>query len=297
VEKGVRLAGIGVSRYRRIPVNENFAMVPEALDRAVREDLEAGLVPCCVVGVTGTTSSGGFDPLRAVGEICGKHGIWFHVDGAWAGTAALLPECRYILEGIETADSFVFNPHKWMFTNFDCSAYFVKDVEALLHTFSMTPEYLKSAHDADAVNFRDWGIQLGRRFRALKLWFVIRRFGLEGLRSRIRDHIALAGEFAARVKAHDDFELLAPPALGLVCFRHRPADRDGDDPTLDELNERLLAAVNETGRVHLTHTRLRGRFTIRLSVGQLHTSRAEVEEAWRLFTELALGLAEEADQA
>jgi aromatic-L-amino-acid decarboxylase len=295
VEKGVRLAGIGVSRYRRIPVDEYFAIDPEALEAAVKEDLEAGLLPCCVVGVTGTTSSTGFDSLRAVGEICRQHGIWFHVDAAYAGTAAILPECRYILEGIDTADSFVFNPHKWMFTNFDCSAYFVKDVEALLRTFSLTPEYLKSAYDASAVNFRDWGIQLGRRFRALKLWFVIRRFGLDGLRAKIRDHIALAKEFAARVKAHDDFELLAPAPLGLVCFRHRPRGRDGDDPTLEGLNERLLAAVNETGRVHLTHTKLRGRFAIRLSVGQLYTTREDVEEAWRLFTEIAQELAREED--
>jgi aromatic-L-amino-acid decarboxylase len=287
VEKGVRLSGIGVSRYRRIPVDSNYAMIPEALEEAVKEDIETGLVPCCTVGVTGTTSSSGIDPLGPIGEICKEHGIWLHVDGAYAGTAAILPECRYILDGIDKADSFVFNPHKWMFTNFDCSAYFVKDVDALLRTFSMTPEYLKSAYDSSVVNFRDWGIQLGRRFRALKLWFVIRRFGLNGLREKVRDHISLAREFCARVKAHPDFELLAPAPLGLVCFRHRPKGRDSDDPTIDGLNEKLLADVNASGKVHLTHTRLSGKFAIRLSVGQLYTTREDVETAWSLFTQKA----------
>jgi aromatic-L-amino-acid decarboxylase len=287
VEKAVKLAGIGLARYRRLPVDGSFAMIPDALEAAVKDDLDAGLVPCAVAAVTGSTSSNALDPLKAIGEICTRHGIWLHVDAAYAGTAAILPECRYILDGIEKADSFVFNPHKWMFTNFDCSAYFVKDVNALLQTFATTPEYLKSSHDTAAANFRDWGIQLGRRFRALKLWFVIRSFGLEGLRSRIRSHIALAREFSSRVQLHPDFELLAPAPLGLVCFRYRPGNLDPDDTTLDTLNENLLTAVNATGRVHLTHTKLNGHFAIRISIGQLYTTRDEVEDAWALFEEKA----------
>ena len=245
------------------------------------------MVPTCVVACTGTTSTSAFDPLRPVGEICRRHGVWLHVDAAYAGTAALLPEHRAIIDGVELADSFVFNPHKWMFTNFDCSAYFVRDPAPLLGTFAMTPEYLRTAHDEAVVNFRDWGIPLGRRFRALKLWFVMRMYGAEGLRRILRNHIAMAKAFASWVRDDPDFELAAPPALGLVCFRWQPAGTDADQGALNEANESLLAAVNATGRVHLTHTRLDGRYVIRLSVGQLTTELADVEEAWRLFLEKA----------
>ncbi len=285
IDKGVKLAGLGLDRLRKIPVDTDYALVPEALDEAIREDLDAGFRPTCVVGVVGSTSSSALDPLPAMGEICREHSVWFHVDGAYAGTAAILPEKRFTMDGIELADSFVFNPHKWMFTNFDCSAYFVRDVDALLRTFSMTPEYLKTAHDTRAVNFRDWGIQLGRRFRALKLWFVIRSYGVEGIREILRTHIALAQEFAGLVDAHPDFERMAPVPLALVCFRYRPHGIDPEDPRLDEMNRRLLAEVNDAGGVHLTHTTLGGRYVIRMSIGQLNTAREDVERAWRLITD------------
>jgi aromatic-L-amino-acid decarboxylase len=287
VEKAVKLAGLGLARYRRIAVDENFALDPAALETIMARDVDEGLIPCAVVGVTGTTSSTAIDPLRRIGELCQRFGAWFHVDAAYAGSAAILPERRAILDGIELADSFVFNPHKWLFTNFDCSAYFVRDREALLRTFSMTPEYLKTAHDQEVVNFRDWGIQMGRRFRALKLWFVIRSFGVEGLREKLRGHIALAESFARRVEEHPHFELLAPAPFGLVCFRCRPPGMAGDDPHLDQLNRELLEKVNADGRVHLTHTSLGGRYTIRLSVGQLNTTATEVDLAWKLFSEAA----------
>lgn len=287
VEKAVKLAGLGLERFRRVPAGDDYAMLPAELDRALREDIAAGLRPACVVATVGTTSSTGLDPLRPIGEICRAYGAWLHVDAAYAGTAAILPEKRGILDGIELADSFVFNPHKWMFTNFDCSAYFVKDVDALLRTFSMTPEYLKTAHDAEAANFRDWGVQLGRRFRALKLWFVIRSYGVEGIRAKVREHIALAQEFRGWVQARPDFEVLAPSPLGLVCFRYRPPQLVGDDGRSNDLNARLLSAINATGRVHLTHTKLRGRYAIRLCVGQTNTTRADVELAWRLIREKA----------
>lgn len=289
VDKAVKLAGLGLARYRRIGVDGNFALDPAALEQAMARDVDEGLIPCAVVGVTGTTSSTAIDPLREIGELCRRFGAWFHVDAAYAGSAAILPERRAILDGIELADSFVFNPHKWLFTNFDCSAYFVRDREALLRTFSMTPEYLKTTHDDEVVNFRDWGIQLGRRFRALKLWFVIRSFGVEGLREKLRGHIALAQGFARRVEKHPDFELLAPVPFGLVCFRYRPPGYEAGDPRLDRLNRGLLEKVNADGRVHLTHTDLGGRYTIRLSVGQLNTSSKEVDLAWTLCREAAEG--------
>ncbi len=285
VDKAVKLAGLGLARYRRIAVDENFALDPQALEKAMVRDVDEGLIPCAVVGVVGTTSSTAVDPLRKIGGLCRRFGAWFHVDAAYAGSAAILPERREILDGIELADSFVFNPHKWLFTNFDCSAYFVRDRQALLRTFSMTPEYLKTAHDEEVVNFRDWGIQLGRRFRALKLWFVIRSFGVEGLRDKLRGHIALAKNFARRVEKHPQFELMAPAPFGLVCFRCRPPGTAADDPALDRLNQQLLDRVNADGRVHMTHTRLGGRYTIRLSIGQLNTSAAEVDLAWKLFCE------------
>ncbi len=286
VEKGVKLAGFGMDRLRRIGVDETYAMRPDLLEKAMAVDEASGLKPACVVATVGTTSSSAIDPLDAIGAICRRRGAWLHVDAAYAGTAAVLPEKRHILEGVDKADSFVFNPHKWMFTNFDCSAYFVSDVPALLRTFSMNPEYLRTAHDDTAVNFRDWGIQLGRRFRALKLWFVIRSFGVEGIRTVVRRHIALADGFRKKVEAHPDFEVMAPAPFGLVCFRFRPKGA-AEGPELDALNERLLAAVNSTGRVHLTHTRLAGRFAIRMSVGQLDTTEEDVDGAFRLFAEKA----------
>ncbi len=282
VAKGVKLAGYGAEALRAIPVDERYALRADALADAMARDAAAGLVPACVVATVGTTSSTAIDPLPAIAEVCRRHGAWLHVDAAWAGSAAIIPELRWILDGVEHADSLVLNPHKWMLVNFDLSAYFVRDVDTLLRTFTITPEYLRTRHDPDVANFRDWGIQLGRRFRALKLWFVIRSYGVEGLRAVLRRHIALAGEFAGWVSAASDFELLAPAPLGLVCFRYRPAGTAADDPGLDERNRELLARVNASGRVFLTHTVLGGRYTIRLAVGQRCTEREHVEEAWRL---------------
>jgi aromatic-L-amino-acid decarboxylase len=276
-DKGVRIAGYGKRNFRRIPTDGRFAMIPEKLEEALVRDKEAGLVPALVMGTAGTTSSGAVDPLRAVGEICRKHGVWFHVDAAWAGTAALLPEKRWVLDGAELADSLVFNPHKWMLTNFDCSAYFVRDPGALIRTFEIHPEYLKTGVDAKVKNYRDWGIQLGRRFRALKLWFVIRNYGVEGLQAMVREHLRLAALVKEWVEADARFELLAPVDLGLVCFRLNTG-RDGTE--LDALNKRLLERINAAGPVYLTHTALRGKFAIRLVVGQRTTEERHVRGAW-----------------
>jgi aromatic-L-amino-acid decarboxylase len=281
VDKAVRLAGYGIESLRLIDLDDAYAMRPDALERAITADLAQGFVPAAVVATTGTTGSTAIDPLRAIGEICRKHGIWLHVDASYAGSAAILPEKRWIIDGVEHADSFVFNPHKWMLVNFDCSAYFVKDVDALLRTFSASPEYLRTAHDAEVVNFRDWGIQLGRRFRALKLWWVIKSHGVEGLQVILRQHCAWAEAFARWVSADSRFELLAPVPLALVCFRLRP--RAGEDAAaVDERNRELLARINATRQVYLSHTVLDGRYTIRMAIGARATELRHVEEAWAL---------------
>jgi aromatic-L-amino-acid decarboxylase len=253
----------------------------DALEDAIREDLDAGRRPTCVVATVGTTSSGAVDPINSIGQLCRKHGVWLHVDAAWAGSAAICREYRDLLSGVELADSFLFNPHKWLLTNFDCTAYFARDVDTLLRTFTTSPEYLKTAVDDKVANFRDWQIQLGRRFRALKLWFMIRSYGIEGLREMIRRHVELADEFAQWVRAEDGFELMAPVSLSLVCFRYQPPNMDSDEE-INAANERLLAEVNDSGNVHLTHTKLGGRYVIRMCVGQLYTQRIHVERAWDL---------------
>jgi len=279
VPKGVKLAGYGLDNLRHIPADNDFAMRPDELAAAIALDLAAGIRPACVVATIGSTSSTAVDPLRRIGEICRRHDIWLHVDASYAGAAAILPERRAMLDGIELADSFVFNPHKWLLTNFDCSAYFVRDVPALLATFRVTPEFLRTARDADVVNFRDWGIQLGRRFRALKLWFVIRTYGVAGLQAILRQHIALAAEFRGWVEGDHEFEVMAPSPFGLVCFRHRPIGAT-DGERLDQLNRELLARVNARGPVFLTHTTLAGRFAIRMAIGQWQTTREDVARAW-----------------
>jgi aromatic-L-amino-acid/L-tryptophan decarboxylase len=279
IDKGVKLAGYGLDHLRHIPVDPSFALDPAALERAIIADREAGLTPACVVATIGTTSSTAIDPMPAVAEICRRHRIWLHVDAAYAGAAAIVPELRDRFNGMERADSLVFNPHKWLLTNFDCTAYFVRDPDALLRTFQASPEYLRTRYDAEVVNYRDWGIQLGRRFRALKLWFVLRSYGVDGLRAIIRNHVALAQELAGWVSRHPDFELMAPVPFGLVCFRYQPPGKS--DEELDTLNQELMARVNASRRFHLTHTRLAGRYVIRLVIGQRSTGRERVEEAWR----------------
>lgn len=284
VDKAARLAGY--AHLRLVEVDEVFAMRPAALEAQVARDLAAGLRPACVVGTTGTTGSTAMDPLRPVGAVCQRHGMWLHVDASYAGTAAILPEKRWMLDGVELADSFVFNPHKWMLVNFDCSAYFVRDVPALLRTFAASPEYLKTVHDADVVNFRDWGIQLGRRFRALKLWWVIRSYGIAGLQAMVRQHCAWATQFAAWVHADPRFELVAPVPLGLACFRLAPLPGERPADT-DERNRSLLARVNAPGRVFLTHTVLGGRYVIRMAIGTRLTGLQHVEAAWELIRQQA----------
>ncbi len=282
VAKAVRLAGLPADRLRVIAVDATFAMRPDALAAALAADQAAGLVPGFVVATMGTTSSTACDPLRAIGTLAASAGAWFHVDAAYGGTAAICPEIRPLLDGVELADSYVTNPHKWLMTHFDCSAYYVRDVEALQRTFRTAPEYLRTAHDADVVNYRDWGIPLGRRFRALKLWFVLRSYGAEGLRAMIRSHIAMGEALATWVDAAPAWERLAPAPLGLVCLRHVPPALAGDEAALAAHNAALLARVNATGEVFLTHTTLGGQYAIRMSIGQFRTEPRHVARAWAL---------------
>ncbi len=280
LEKGAQIAGIGRDNLRLIEVDETFAMRPQALARRVEQDCRAGLVPFFVCATVGTTSSNAIDPVPAIARICGKHKLWLHVDAAMSGTAALCPEFRHTHAGLELADSYCFNPHKWMFTNFDCDCLFVADRKALIQTLSVLPEYLrnKATETGAVIDYRDWQIPLGRRFRALKLWFVIRHYGVEGLRHHIRQHVAWAQKFADWVRKDDRFELAAPVPLNLVCFRHRGGD---------EINRSLMDRLNRSGDLYLTHTRLNERLTLRLCVGQTNTTARHVEKAWKRIQEEA----------
>jgi aromatic-L-amino-acid decarboxylase len=280
IEKDVRIAGMGLDNLRLIGVDENFAMDARALAQQIDADRRAGLVPCFVCATIGTTSSNAIDPLPEIGRICRENNLWFHVDAAMSGTAALCPEFRHTHAGVELADSYAFNPHKWMFTNFDCNCFYVADRRALIQTLSVLPEYLRNqATESGAViDYRDWQIPLGRRFRALKLWFVIRHYGVEGLQHHIRRHVELAQQFAGWVKADSRFELAAPVPLNLVCFRHKGGD---------EVNHGLMERLNRSGDLYLTHTKLAGRTTLRMCIGQTNTEARHVERAWKRIQEEA----------
>jgi aromatic-L-amino-acid decarboxylase len=288
VEKGAGVAGFGRNNLVRVSVRDDFSMDPAALERAIEKDLASGYIPCCTVATIGTTGTTAVDPVRAIGEICHRHGIWLHVDAALGGTALLLPEMRWMADGIGYADSFVFNPHKWMFTNFDCSAYFVSDAASLIRTFEILPEYLKTRTRGQVNDYRDWGIPLGRRFRALKLWAVIRSYGVEGLQAAIREHLRLAKMLAGLIEAEKDFELMAPVPLNTVCFRYRPAGMN--DSEADRLNERINHALNDSGKIYLTHTKVKGRYVLRMVTAQTNVTEDHVTEAWNLIREYASAL-------
>ena len=274
VAKAMGIAGVGREKLRAVAVDSDYAMRPDDLRRQIEADRAAGLLPFFVVATIGTTSSAALDPIRAIGEICREYGVWLHVDGAMAGTAALCPEFRAIQDGLELADSYAFNPHKWMFTNFDCDCLWVADRAALIRALSILPEYLQNAATAAGavIDYRDWHVQLGRRFRALKLWFVIRHYGIKGLQAHVREHVRLAQQFAAWVAADPAFELAAPVPLNLVCFRLREGG--------DEANRALLERLNASGKLYLTHTVLDGQYTLRMSIGGTLTEERHVLAAW-----------------
>jgi aromatic-L-amino-acid decarboxylase len=281
VEKACVALGFGQRGLRRVAVDAQFRMSAAALSDAIDEDTAAGIRPCAVIATVGTTSTTSIDPVPAIATICERHGLWLHVDAAYAGAAAAAPEFRWIIDGAERADSIVVNPHKWLFTPMDCSVLWTRKPDVLRAAFSLVPEYLRTAEEADpdAVNLMDYGISLGRRFRALKLWMVMRSFGSDGIAATIREHCRLAAWLAGAVRNSADFELLAPVPLSVVCMRAHPQGLD-DEPRLDRFNQDLLDRINASGRFFLSHTRVTGRFAIRVALGNLRTTEAHVRELW-----------------
>ena len=287
VEKAVKIAGMGRENLRLVDCDARHAMRADALESAIAADRAAGATPAMVSATVGTTSSGAVDPVRAIGEVCRREGAWLHVDAAHAGSATICPEHRALIDGVELADSYTFNPHKWLLTNFDCNCFWVTDRSALIDALSVLPEYLRNraTESGQVIDYRDWHVPLGRRFRALKLWFVIRHYGATGLRAHVRASVAHAEWFAGRVEASEDFELAAPISVGLVCFRHRAGDA---------FNQALMDRLNRSGALYLTHTRLDDRLVLRLAVGGPATRRRHVEAAWAQIAETADELSAEA---
>ena len=299
VDKGVMVAGLGLENLRKIPTDSTFALRPEALADAVRRDRDAGLLPACVVATLGTTAVGGIDPLADIAEIARREGLYLHVDAAWAGSALVCEEFRGMLAGIGGVDSFVCNPHKWLLTNFDCSAHFVRDMQEVERALTVSPAYLRTAAGDRVVDYRNRSIPLGRRFRALKLWFVIRHYGVAGLQAHVRRHVGLARDLEARIRATPGFVLAAPRSLSLVTFRYRP-EGVADAGALDQVNRELLARLNAGGLAYLSPCEVRGRFALRWAIGATGTRERHVREAWDHITRLAprcRGAAPSADPA
>jgi len=287
VEKGAKIAGIGKDNVVKVPTNEFLAIDPNALVVKIEEDISNGFIPICIVAALGTTGTLAMDPIKEIGEVADRFNIWFHIDAAYAGSALLLPEYQYLIEGIEKADSFVFNPHKWLFTNFDCSAYFVKDKESLVNTFAILPEYLRTNSDGLVNDHCDWGIPLGRRFRSLKLWFVMRSYGLDGLQAKLRYHIELAKWMEEQINSSTNFEMIVPRNINLICLRYHPQGID-DLSILNTMNEQLLHELNGTGLIFVSHTKVNDKYTIRMSIGQTNVTQEHVEHAWELMQSTAL---------
>jgi aromatic-L-amino-acid decarboxylase len=292
IDKAVIALGLGQRSLRKIPADADFRMDADALARAIDEDKRDGLIPFCVVATVGTTSTTSIDPVSAIARICERHNLWLHVDAAYAGSAGIVPELQpLVMDGCERADSITLNPHKWLFTPFDLSVLYCRRIEVLHRAFSLVPEYLRTpAAETEGVrNGADYGVQLGRRFRSLKLWMILRYFGHDGLAARIREHCRLASLFASWVEGSGEWELLAPTPLSVVCFRARPVKvGETDDERaarLDALNERLMHAANSTGLLFISHTRLNNQFTLRLAVGNIRTTEEHVRRAWELLNE------------
>ena len=278
IDKAALALGLGLENVVHVDADEEFRMRPDALAGAIAADRAMGFLPIACVATVGTTSTSSIDPVPAIAEICRREQVWLHVDGAYGGMLAIVPEYRSVLAGADQADSLVVNPHKWLFTPFDCSAFFVKRPDVLKRAFSLVPEYLVTREQDEVVNYMDYGVQLGRRFRALKLWMVIRAFGVDGLVERLREHCALARELASSIEASEDWELMAPVPFSLVCFRYAPLGTS--EVERNRLNESIMHAVNATGDVFLSHTRLHDRFTLRVAIGNLRTDERHVALVW-----------------
>ncbi|HKI76942.1 MAG TPA: pyridoxal-dependent decarboxylase [Ignavibacteriaceae bacterium] len=280
IDKGALTIGLGLEGIRKISVDNNFKMIPEKLSEAINEDRKNGWLPFCVVATVGTTSTTSIDPVPEISKICQKEKVWLHVDAAHAGVTAMLPEMKNVFDGVEFADSLVVNPHKWMFIPIDLSVLYTKHKDILKKAFSLVAEYLKTGQDSEVENYMDYGIQLGRRFRSLKLWFVIRYFGIEGIQNILREHLRLGKLFAGWIDEHPEFERMAPTPFSTTCFRANPGNLS--EKELDFLNENLMNKVNETGKLFITHTKLNNKFVIRLVVSGIRTKEKHVKEAWKL---------------
>ena len=286
IDKAVILLGLGHRAVRHIQADDQFRMRVDALEAAIAADRAAGTTPVAVVATAGTTSTTSVDPIREIAALCQREGIWLHVDAAYAGVAAIIPEYRLLFDGWEMADSIVVNPHKWLFTPVDVSAFYSRRMDMVRQAFSLVPEYLRTNEASSVRNLMDTGIQLGRRFRSLKLWMVLRHFGAQGIRSFLAEHIRMARVFAQWVDADPDFERLAPVPFSVVCFRARPvAVANASSAELDAFNEKLLESVNASGEIFLSHTRLQGRLSLRLAIGNLRTEERHVARAWQLLRE------------
>jgi aromatic-L-amino-acid decarboxylase len=288
IEKTMLALGLGRGNCRKIPVDDEFRLKPVDLQAAIRHDLDSGLRPFCVVATVGTTSTASIDPVAAIAGLAERHGLWLHVDAAYGGVAALVPEKRPVLDGCGRADSFVVNPHKWLFTPMDCSAFYCRRPEELRRALSLVPAYLDCTEDPRAVNFMEYAVPLGRRFRALKLWFILRYYGREGLAANLREHMRLAAELARWIDEHRDFERVAPVTFSLVCFRYCP--RGADPTSLNDLNRRLIEAVNAAGEFFLSSTVLNERFILRAAIGNIRTTASHVERLWEILKENATAL-------
>lgn len=291
IEKAVKIAGIGAENTIKISVNDDLSMNADALRKQIIEDRQNGYLPIAVIPTLGTTSTVAIDDLKSIAAVAKEQNVWLHVDAAWLGTAFILPEYRNLLAGIEDCDSLVFNPHKWMFVNFDCTAYFVKEKEWLIRTFEILPEYLKTSQQGKVNDYRDWGIALGRRFRALKLWFVIRSYGVSGIQKKLRNHIRLAEKFESWINDSDLFEIVYPRALNFMVFRCRLEGLD--EVELTNLNQRIISEMNKSGRMYLTHTKVYWKYGIRISLGQTYLEEHHLVEAWEELNQLVKHLIED----
>lgn len=287
IDKGALTLGIGLDGIRKISVNDKFEMIPQKLEETIKSDIAKGYLPFCIVATVGTTSTTSVDPVNSIANIAERYNLWLHIDAAYAGVTAMIPEMKWITKGWNRADSIVINPHKWMFTPMDLSVYFTRKPDILKRAFSLSAEYLKTNQDSEVENLMDYGIQLGRRFRSLKLWFIIRYFGVDGLADRIKYHINLAKELRSWIEQENDFELMAPTPFSTVCFRYNPGNLSEDD--LNRINEMLLEKINQSGKIFLSHTKLNGKFVIRLTIGSIRHERKHILQAWEIIKTMARG--------
>lgn len=292
IEKGAAIAGIGRKNVIKLATDHQHRLDVNALEQAIKTDLSAGKKPMAVVATLGSTGIMAVDSLEEIGPICKKYHLWLHVDAAYAGSALILPEYKWMIDGIAQADSFVFNPHKWLFTNFDCTAYYVKNARHLIRTFDILPEYLKTSTRGQVNDYRDWGIQLGRRFRALKLWFVLRSYGLNGLRERLRKHIKLSQDFVSWVEKHQHLDLISKPILNYCCFRYNPAGKEYSLDTLNALNAELIKRINNSGEAFLTHTKVDDKLVIRVLIGQTYVESRDVKTLIQIIDDILHNLSE-----